>query len=406
MTTFEQDFLTKDFFQNPYPTYERLRQSEWIIYVESIKSWMVSRYSDIVSWLNNSNLSADRWNSYFWLLSEEDQKKLLPLKEFFAKWLLFSDWEYHKQLRSKLVKSSFFKSIERDKWILVKEAGNIMEWIVNSWQETDLFKNYWMPLSIKVISKILWLEEHEFQMVMDWTNKMIAFIWSWKPTSEQGEHALSAYYEFVDYVNQKINSASNLEYWDNLTNDLLKLYQDWEIWLDELIATLWNIIIDWYEPSALAISHWIHLLWNDPISRKLATDNPTLLQRNGIQEIFRMEPPFMCTARRSLDNIELWNVSINVNDRVVFILWSANRDETVFINPNEIDLNRSNASKQLTFWSWSHKCIWFWLAYSTVGIWLGTFLDKTKWKELDIKTPIYRDSMWVRWFDSLIWKIS
>lgn len=406
MKTFEEEFLSESFYQNPYPIYEKLHNLDSIVYMDSIKSWVVTRYDDVISWLNNSNLSADRWNSYFGLLTEEEQKVLFPLKDFFAKWLLFSDWEYHKNLRSKLVKSSFFKSLEKDRIELTEYAWTLMDEIINYWEEVDLFKDYSMPLSIKAISKILWLEPEEFKKVMDWTNKMITFIWSWKPNLEQGKLALSAYYEFVNYVNKKIESDNNLNYWDNLTNDLLKLYQDWEILLDELIATLWNIIIDWYEPSALSISHGINLLWNDQKSRKLAIENPTLLQTNWLQEIFRLEPPFMCTARRALDNIEFWNVSLNINDRVLFVLWSANRDKSIFENPNKMDLNRTNANKQLTFWSWKHKCIWLGLASSTVNIWLKTFLEKTEWKEINIKQPIYKESVGLRWFNKLIWKIT
>lgn len=405
MKTFEQEFLTKDFFQNPFPTYQKLREWEWIIYIDDIKSWVVVRYDDVLSGLNDPRLSADRWNSYFWLLSSEDQKNFAPLKEFFSKWLLFSDWEYHQQLRGKLVKSSFFKSLEKDRTILAKIAWDNMDTLLGIGREIDFFRDYSLPLSIKVISRILWLQEEEFQKVMEWTNKMIHFIWSWKPSTEQGELALWAYYEFVDYVHTKIGNAKDLIYWTNLFSDLLKLTKDWEISMEELIATLWNILIDWYEPSALGISHGIYLLGTDNLNKDAAVQDPIAFQKNGIQEIFRLEPPFMCAARRSLVDFQFNNIQLKTNDRVVFVLGSANRDSSVYSDPNKLDLHRPNASKQLTFWSWSHKCIWFGLSYSTMNIWLNAFLEKTQWTNITFQTPIYRESMGVRWFNHLIWEL-
>jgi len=65
---------------------------------------------------------------------------------------------------------------------------------------------------------------------------------------------LEAYFEFKLYVDNLISQKEKLEYGNNLMEDLLKMYKDKCITKDELIATLGNILIDGYEPSALSIS--------------------------------------------------------------------------------------------------------------------------------------------------------
>jgi cytochrome P450 len=77
--------------------------------------------------------------------------------------------------------------------------------------------------------------------------------------------------------------------------------------------------------------------------------DPVSFQKNGIQEIFRLEPPFMCAARRALEDLQFRNIQVKINDRLVFVLGSANRDPSIFPDPNKLDLYRPNASKQLTF---------------------------------------------------------
>jgi len=179
--------------------------------------------------------------------------------------------------------------------------------------------------------------------------------------------------------------------------DLLKMYKDKCITKDELIATLGNILIDGYEPSALSISQWIKLLnKNNFTFQDIENEN-----KKWLHEIFRIEPTFLCAARRVEQDTSIWNVQLWINDRILFILGAGNYDETIFATPFLFDINRENITKHLTFWSWHHRCIWMWLAYSSVEIWIKNFMKIMQTKSIIINDPIYKKSIGLRAFNEL-----
>ncbi|MEV6410726.1 cytochrome P450 [Kribbella sp. NPDC051718] len=87
-----------------------------------------------------------------------------------------------------------------------------------------------------------------------------------------------------------------------------------------------------------------------------------LLQRDpavlpsAIQEILRYTTPAMHVMRTVAEQVTLGPVTLAPDDRVAIWLGSANRDETVFTDPDRFDLSRS-PNRHLTFAYGPHFCI-------------------------------------------------
>lgn len=397
MESIDSKLSSPEFFQEPYILYNQLQKESPILYIQELKTWMITRYEDIVQGLNNNCLTADRGNSYFWQLAREDQEKLKPLKVFLSKWLLFSDGEYHKKLRTSLIKSSFFKSISKYEELLNKRAQNILISKVSRWEKIDILNEYAIPISMEVLSCILGVDQKDFPKIIKWTEAFINFIWKGNADKDFWYLALEAYFEFESYIDLLILKKEKLDYGNNLMEDLLKMYLEKYITKEELIATLGNILIDWYEPSALSISQWIRLLNQNNFTYNDIQDS----NKKWLQEIFRIEPTFMCAARRVERDTFIWNIQLWTNDRVLFVLGAGNYDENIFEKPFVFNIHRENIAKHLTFWIWHHRCIWMWLAYSSVEIWIKNFMKVLQNKNIIIEEPIYRKSIGLRAFNKL-----
>jgi cytochrome P450 len=89
------------------------------------------------------------------------------------------------------------------------------------------------------------------------------------------------------------------------------------------------------------------------------------------------------------------------------LLWgSANRDETIFEQPDEIVLDRPNARLQLAFGRGIHFCVGAPLARMEARIVLTTLLARTGAFSLDPQAPpCWVDSLWIRRHERLpiIW---
>ena len=77
-------------------------------------------------------------------------------------------------------------------------------------------------------------------------------------------------------------------------------------------------------------------------------------------------------------------------------MWaSGNRDERFWERPDELDLNRTNGKKHLTFGHGVHACIGRELARMEIRIVIGTLLSRTKFFTICGDTP-FEASMFAR----------
>jgi cytochrome P450 len=76
-----------------------------------------------------------------------------------------------------------------------------------------------------------------------------------------------------------------------------------------------------------------------------------------LEEVLRHESPFRGHYRRVVRETELGGTSLAPGDRL-FVLWgSANRDHTLFSDPDDVDLDRANPRQHLAFGNGLHFCI-------------------------------------------------
>ncbi len=88
---------------------------------------------------------------------------------------------------------------------------------------------------------------------------------------------------------------------------------------------------------------------------KLIAD-PGLIS-NLVPEIIRWQTPLAYMRRTANNDCEVGGKQIRKNDQILMWYLSANRDETVFDNADEIDLERPNADRHLSFGYGIHFCM-------------------------------------------------
>jgi cytochrome P450 len=84
--------------------------------------------------------------------------------------------------------------------------------------------------------------------------------------------------------------------------------------------------------------------------------NPDLV-RNAVSEIIRWQTPLAYMRRTATRDVELGGKQIKKDDQLLMWYLSANRDEDVFPNGDEIDIERENAHDQLAFGFGIHRCM-------------------------------------------------
>jgi len=96
-----------------------------------------------------------------------------------------------------------------------------------------------------------------------------------------------------------------------------------------------------------------------------------------VEELLRYTSPvFIATERYAREDVAICGVTIPQGEMALGVIGSANRDETVFENPDVLDLTREN-NKHLAFGYGIHFCLGAPLARLEAQIAINTLLKRT-----------------------------
>ncbi|CAB4688873.1 unannotated protein [freshwater metagenome] len=109
------------------------------------------------------------------------------------------------------------------------------------------------------------------------------------------------------------------------------------------------------ETTRTAISHGLRAFVDHPDQWEEMANNPALVD-SAVEEVLRWVTPLNNFFRMALTDDEVGGQKIAAGDRVIMLYPSANRDESVFVNPYTFDIHRS-PNPHLSFGFGTHLCI-------------------------------------------------
>jgi cytochrome P450 len=138
--------------------------------------------------------------------------------------------------------------------------------------------------------------------------------------------------------------------------------------------------------GALASALW-HLALHPDLQDTLR-ERPTLIA-DALEELLRIYTPNQGFARTATRDVRVGEAAISAGDAVALVLTSANRDESVFPDADQVVLGRRQ--HHLGFGHGPHSCIGQHLARTEMRIALEVLLARTTRWELD------GEPTWLAW---------
>ncbi len=105
-----------------------------------------------------------------------------------------------------------------------------------------------------------------------------------------------------------------------------------------------------------SLSGAMKLLTEFPDQKQKLLDNPALIS-GMVDEAIRMVSPVIHMRRTATRDTELAGQKIAEGEKVIMWYGAANRDETVFENPDQFDVERANAGDHIAFGLGPHVCL-------------------------------------------------
>ncbi len=198
------------------------------------------------------------------------------------------------------------------------------------------------------------------------------------------EESLRAGHEIADYLKPLIDQRRSEPKEDVLTELVQAELEGQRLSDEEIINHIRLLFPTGSDTTFLALGNLFYILLSERSRWQALLDNPDLVD-TAVEEVLRYETPVAFMPRISANHdIEFCGERIPANSPLMFCVASGNRDETIFENPDEYDINR-RAKKILTFGPGLRTCPGMHIARKNMQVVLRVFLQR--FPDLELADP-------------------
>lgn len=389
------DFQNADFLENPYPALAELRKAGQPVWHEPSGMFLAATYQDANAVLRNRSLGRifqprqpdENWNEFNWLHSDS---------------LLDSEPPKHTRLRSLLVKAFNKNKIESLRPDVERLTTALLKDIETKLAETgrfDVIADFAEPLPVKVIAALLGFPDEDEHLLRPWSQAIVK-MYEVSRTPEDELAAQVASHEFAEYVRALMEERKRKPGTD-LISDLAAVEEDGQkLNAQELIATCVLLLNAGHEASVNGFGNGFVAMIERPDQHKLLVEKPFELAETAVDEFIRFDAPLHLFERTATADVEIGGVLVKEGQKIASLLGSANRDESVFQNPTEMDLTR-DPNPQIGFGAGIHFCIGAPLARMEMTTSLPALMKKYPNLKL-VSEPIRRPGFVLRGYEKVL----
>ncbi len=361
--TATRELFEGEFWTDPYPIYDALREGEPVRRVASPDGpvWMLFRHADVRAALADPRLSKD-WRHTLPADQREGQPGApIPM-------MILLDPPEHTRLR-KLVSRAFTARRMED---LRPRVAEIAERLLDELPpgRVDLMAQYAFPLPVFVICELLGVPAEDRDRFAAWSNAMVD-----QSTPEETNTAMTQLYGYLAELVERRRAEPD----GALISGLIEVADEGDrLSQDELVAMAMLLLVAGHETTVNLIGNAVLALLTHPDQRALLRERPDLLA-GAVEEVLRWDSPVHSTpARFAAEDVEYSGVTIPAGSVVLLSLASANRDDERFDDAERLRIDR-DATGHTAFGHGLHHCLGAQLAriegQEAVGALLRRFPD-------------------------------
>jgi cytochrome P450 len=256
----------------------------------------------------------------------------------------------HTRLR-KLVASAFTaRRAEALRPRVASIVNGLIDAMLDRPQPVDLVAGFSLPLPAQVICEMLGVPAADTGQFHAWSDTVIG---DWQRDSDEIMTALAELYGYFG----RLIEIKRAQPADDLISALIAAHDDTDrLSEQELTVMSCTLLIGGHETTANQINLSLLLLFDHPGQVAKLRANPGLIP-GAVEEMLRYARlGGLAPARVTSEDVAIGGVTIPAGEQVIPLFATANRDPSVFADPDRFDVTRAAAS-HLSFGAGVHHCL-------------------------------------------------
>ena len=360
-----------DMHEDPYPTYARLRAEAPVYRSDEFDFWALSRHEDVLAAFRN----VDSFSNAFGV--SLDPSAFGPEAHRTMSFLAL-DPPKHTRMRSLVGKGFTPTKVnameERIREITLQHLEPALE------RGTfDFIEDFAGKVPMDVISELMGVpvaDRAELRRLADLVLHRDDGVYDVPPEGMAAALDLDVYYQAMVDDRRKART-------DDLTSALLDAEIDGDRLTDEeIVAFLFLMVVAGNETTTKLLGNAWYWGWRNPDEMAKPFADASRVP-DWVEETLRYDTSSQMLLRVLRHPIELHGTTIAEGQRVLLLVGSANRDESIFPDPERYDLDR-DTTKLVSFGSGRHFCMGAPLARMEARIALSELVARVDSYDIDV----------------------
>jgi cytochrome P450 len=303
--------------------------------------------------------------------------------DLFLDSILGKDGAEHERIKKLVLPAFTHRVMQSWKETADKIAKKLVQELPKDGQ-VELVSSLANPLPLEMICEILGVPFDDRKLFNGWGNTLAEIGLDGPRTLGQVKELEKASKELTDYMAELLAFRRKHPENDLLTS-LANSETDGSTLTDkEIVATASFLLLAGFETTVNLLGAGTRVLIENKDQLKLVSDNHQLIP-NLVEETLRFVSPVQYTFRTSDTDFQMKDgTKVKKGQSIVLMLVGANRDPSIFSDPNSFLVERENARRNLSFGYGAHHCLGAALArLEAEAVWehlLNRFPDVEKWK--------------------------
>ena len=267
--------------------------------------------------------------------------------------LLSINGDEHTRLRRLVSKAFTPRAVARLDTTIVDVINELIDPIV-AMGRCEIVADVARPYPVPIISALLGAPREDWRLFSAWADDFFK-LFTWNVTEHQPV-ILAAWAGLDAYVDTMVADRRK-SLTDDLISDLIRAEDEGDrLSMDELRMLAAGILMAGTDTTRNQVAAAMDVFCDHPEQWELLAEQPELAMK-AVEEVMRYSPVVFGAMRITMEDVELEGVTIPAGTFVMCNTAAANRDPSIYDDPDRFDITREGASPMQTFGAGAHYCL-------------------------------------------------